>query len=236
MRNVFYAFVLALFALSLTGCSFLGHRISDEQAEQLAQGKADVEASRLVEVEDPAAAALLRQAAAARLMAAIANFTALPAPMTPVALLVDTATNKPIPEAIEAEHKAADAAEVDPPVGQTGKLLAGIAGIGLTALLILRTSPGAFGLFADLAYKIAAPLASKEARKVEKKAVVIAENAVAYGAALTKTAREAGLGEQVNEIQVAAGQVQDSLGIREQTKAILAAFKKSPTLPSPSVA
>ena len=209
---------LACLCFLLVGCAT---RLTDEQIAQLSQGKADVEASRLT-VDLEARSALL-QAAGARLMAGLADLD-LPPPATPPAKLVDPAGQAFAP-ALQAETEAAKAAEASPPSGLLGLALAGAGGLALAALSVLRFSPGAFGLVANLAHTIMAPKATKEMREVQMKAVAVAEQAVQYGHQVTEAAKAAGLKPTVDLIQEEAGKVQDRLGIRSQVQAILAGVK-----------
>jgi len=209
---------LSCLCFLLVGCAT---RLTDEQISQLSQGKADIEAARLT--VDAEAFQKLMKAAAARVMAALANLE-LPVPATPVSTLVEKNGN-PIPLAVEAESKAADAAEETPPSGLWGMLAAGAGGVGLLALSVLRFSPGAFGLVANLAHTILAPKATKEMREVQVKATAVAEQAIQYGHQVTEAAKAAGLKPTVDLIQEEAGKVQDRLGIRSQVQAILAGVK-----------
>lgn len=218
---------LACLCFLLVGCPA---RLTDEQAAQLAQGKADIEAARIT--VDAEAFQKLMRAAAARVMAALANLE-LPAPATPVSDLVEK-SGQPIPVAIEAESKAAAAAEETPPVGIWGMIAAGAGGVGLLALSVLRFSPGAFGMVASLAHTILAPKATKEMREAERSAVVIAHQAVAYGHAVGELAEAAGLKPSVEAVKTQFSDAQDALGIRPQVDTILQAFKdgKLPVKPT----
>ncbi len=222
-------FVLAAVCLilAMTGC---GTRLTDGQAEQLAQARADVVAARTS--TDQAASYELLQASAARQMAAVADLS-LPEPMTPVSALV-AADGAPHMAAIASERKAADAAEIDPPSGWAGAVLAWAGGAGLLVLGAMRLSPGIFGAVSDLAYGYLAPLANRQIRQRQQQATVVAEHAVAYGAAITATATAAGLGPQVEMIKDSAAETQDRLGIRDQVQAILASLKTSHAEPSNS--
>lgn len=96
-------YILSILAiLLLVGCDG-PVRLTPEQAAQLAQAKADIEASRLT--VDPDARSNLLMAAGARLMAAVANVD-LPEPATPASKLVDPA-GQPIAAAILAENSSA---------------------------------------------------------------------------------------------------------------------------------
>jgi len=218
---------IILLCFLLTGCAT---RLTDEQITQLSQGKADIEAARLT--VDAEAFQALMKAGAARVMAALANLE-LPIPATPVSDLVEKNGN-PIPVAIEAESKAAAAAEETPPSGLWGMIAAGAGGVGLLALSVLRFSPGAFGLVANLAHTFLAPKATKEMRAAEREAVAITHQAVAYGHAVTTLAETAGLKPSVEAVKTQFSEAQDALGIRDQMGTILQAFKdgKLPVKPS----
>jgi hypothetical protein len=209
--------LLFLLVLLLTGC---GVRLTDEQTSQLSQAKADVEASRLT--VDADARSDLLQAAGARLMAGLADVD-LPPPYVTPAQLVDPAGQ---PTAlVPAELKASKAAEEAPPSGWLNLALGGAGGLALMALSVLRFSPGAFGVVAQLAHTLLAPKATREMREVQVKSTVIAEQAIQYGHQITEIAKAAGLEPTVLRIQEGAIKVQDDLGIRPQLQAILAGVK-----------
>ena len=201
----------------LSGCS--GPRLTDAQAAELAQARANTCAAR--RASDVDAANTLTRAACARSMAAIADLE-LPDPATPDTALVAT-DGTPHADVIHAESVAADASEKHPPEGNHA--WAWVGGAGLLALGVLRLSPGLFGGVANLAYAYLAPLATRQMRERQQQGALIAEHAIAYGAAVTATATAAGLGEQVERIKVVAAVAQDRLGIRDQVQAILASFK-----------
>ena len=210
--------MVVVFISCLTGC---GTRLTDGQAAQLAQARADIQAGR--STSDATAANDLLHAAAARTMSAVADLS-LPEPLTAPSALI-AKDGAPDSAAIKVEHERAAAAEQDPPSGWAGTVLAWAGGAGLLVLGAMRFSPGIFGVVADLAHQFLAPLATRQMRERQVQGAQIAEQAVAYGAAVTDAARAAGLGEEIRDIQVAAAEVQDRLGIREQTRAILAQFK-----------
>lgn len=212
-----FAILLPLVVLVIGGCT----RLSDGQAAQLAQARADVEASRMT--ADAAARSTLLNAAACRLMAGIADLD-LPAPETPVsALLAQDGT--PDPVNVPAEARAAQASENKPPRGTLGLVLAGIGGVALAALSVIRLSPGAFGTVADLAHQFLAPKATRAVRAASMKSLEVAKEAVAYGRTVTLAAEAAGLGPTVLAIQSEAAKGQDRLGIRAELKTILAGVK-----------
>lgn len=221
---------LALLAvLLLSGCA--GQRtLTEAQAAELAQARADVAAARAVAVDDSdpegdaKARAALYRAAAARLMAGLADVD-LPPPATPPARLVDPA-GAPLLPAVEAEEQAATASEEAPPPSAWGATLAWAGGVGLLVLGVLRTSPGAFGLLANLAHAALAPKATRDMRAAQAKAMEVAQEAIAYGHTVTEAARAAGLGPTVNKLQEDAGAVQDRLGIRPQVQTLLAQAKR----------
>ena len=210
--------MLAMLAmLALAGCQ----RITDAQAVQLAQGKADVVAARAT--TDAAARSALINAAASRLMAGLADVD-LPPPAHPATSFVDAA-GVPVEAAISQEQQEAQAAEKDPPSG-FWKLAAGIAGgAGLVALSILRFSPGAFGVVADLAQTFLAPKATRDMRAAQAQAMDIAQQAIAYGHTVTQVAESAGLKPTMETIKDRFSEEQDKLGIKPQIDALLQAFK-----------
>ena len=185
---------LALFlalALFLGGC---GVRLTDEQAAQLGQAAANMAAADAVEKAAPAApdpaaheraAAVLREAALARVSAAIANLDGLPEPEKPASVLAPAGI--PDQAKVAKEVEDAKAAKGDPPSGMLGMILGGVGGVGLLALSVLRFSPGAFGLVANLAHGILAPQATRDMRQAQAKAMDIARTAVEYGQAVTAT-------------------------------------------------
>lgn len=221
--------IFLLTLLVLAGCDG-SIRVTQEQANELAQSKADVEASR--STSDAAARSALLQAAGARLMAGLANVD-LPAPKTPAAAMVQQ-DGTPIIPMIEQESRAAHEAEKDPPVGFWGMVAAGAGGVGLLALSILRFSPGAFGVVADLAHTYLAPKATKQMRAAQQEATAIAQQAVAYGHAVTQVAEAAGLKPSIEAVKTQFSEQQDRIGIKDQVDTILAAFKagKLPVKPS----
>lgn len=218
MNRHYLPLLLVAVALLLAGC---GTRLTDGQSAQLAQAKADIQASRSTAAA--AASNDLLHAAAARTMSAVADLT-LPEPLTPASVLVG-ADGTAHTDTIAIEHTAAAAAEQDPPSGWAGTVLAWAGGAGLVLLGAMRLSPGLFGAVSDLAYGYLAPLANRRIRQRQQQATQIAEQAVAYGAAVAATATAAGLGEQVEAIKTAAADTQDRLGIRDQVQAILDSFK-----------
>jgi len=220
MRVVTWAGVGLLSALfwigvvmCIAGC---GTRITPEQAAQLSQGRADVEASRTPNI-DPVDASRLASAAGSRLMAGTAGLD-LPEPEIPVTALV-------VPPQPEQEMRAAHASEVDPPPGMLGYIAGGVAGVGLAALGALRFMPGTFGVVADLAHNWLAPKATKQMREVEQQSFAVAQQAVAYGHAVSTLAEQAGLGDKVEQLKTTFGEAQDKLGVKPQIDALLAAFK-----------
>jgi hypothetical protein len=213
MKNL----LLCLVFLAFAGCA----RLTDAQAASLAQGRADVEAARAS--NEAGVRSALFEAAGARLMAGTTNLD-LPAPTTSVPALVAT-DGTANADAVKAEVAAAHADEKDPPSGWGG-VIAGIAGgLGLAALSVLRFSPGAFGLVANLAHTVLAPKATKDMRAVQAKAMDVAREAVDYGQALTEAAKAAGLGTAVDALQDDAARIQDKLGIRPEVQTMLAAVK-----------
>lgn len=217
-----------LAAVLLVGCG--GHRLTDAQARELAQARADTEAARLV-ATDNAARSALYQAAGARLMAGLADLD-LPAPTVPVAALV-TPAGEPILAAVEEERSAATESEGDPPSGWLAAAAGVAGGVGLMALSVLRFSPGAFGLLANLAHTVLAPKATRDMRAAQAKAMDVAHEAVAYGHTLAQAATAAGHGPLVLAAQAEAARIQDRLGIRPQVQTILAAVKARAASPSP---
>ena len=159
--------VAMLAVLLLVGCS---RQLTDAQAAQLAQGKQDVIAARAC--TDQAARSALFQAAGARLMAGL-NDLDLPPAAVPATTLVQP-TGDPVPAAVEREVQESRAAEADPPSGVLG-MVAGVAGgVGLLALSVLRFSPGAFGVVANLAHAYLAPKATRDMRAVQAQATAVA--------------------------------------------------------------
>jgi len=219
-------FLLGLF---LTGC---GTRLTDAQAKELAQAKADAAAAAAC--NDAAARNALFAACGYRVSAATAHLD-LPEPMTLAAVLVQSDGTPNMP-AVEQEVAAAKAAAEDPPSGMLGLILGGVGGVGLFALGILRSSPGAFGLVANVAHSILAPRATKDMRAAQAKAQDVADAAVAYGHAVTAAAIAAGLGDTVKQIQQQAAAGQDKLGIRPLVDAILAKYKTGRKPPLPGAA
>lgn len=214
-------FLAAMVALvAMTGCA---PRPTDAQAEQLAQARADIIAARLC--ADADARSMLYRAAGARLMAGLANLD-LPAPLTSASAMV-ASDGTPDVAKVQDESDKAKEAEADPPAGFMGAILASAGGIALAALTYLRFSPGAFGLLANLAHGLLAPRATRDMRAAQAKAMDVAEQAVAYGHAVTEAAHAAGLKTTVDSIQASAGEAQDRLGIRPQVQAILAGVKRN---------
>jgi len=234
------AILVALAAVSLGGCV----RMTDGQAAQAAQAKANMAAAGAIDkaaptAEDPGAyrhaAAVLREAALARMSAAMANLD-LPAPETGPDILAPAGV--PAAPAITAESHAAAVAASDPPSGMLGMVLGCIGGVGLLAVGVLRHSPGAFGLLANLAHTVMAPKATKDMRAAQAKAADIADQAIAYGHAVTATAVAHGLGDKVEAVKAQAAQIQDRLGIRDHVAVILAKHKAGgsgirPAIPAP---
>lgn len=211
------ALLSALFWIAVVMCvAGCGTRITPDQASHLSQARADVQASREQTVDQPTAVKLLA-AAGARTMAATENLD-LPAPQTPPAVLI-------VPPAPEQEMRAAQAAEKDPPVGMLGYIAAGVGGVGLAALGALRFMPGTFGVVADLAHNWLAPKATKQMRDVEQQSFAVAQQAVAYGHAVSTLAEQAGLGDKVEQLKSTFSDAQDKLGVKPQIDALLAAFK-----------
>ena len=209
--------VALLAVLLLAGCA----RLTDAQAAQLAQAREDVVAARMC--NDQAARSALFQAAGARLMAGLNDLDLPPAAVLATALVQPT--GDPVLPAVEREQQKSRAAEADPPSGVLG-MVAGVAGgVGLLALSVLRFSPGAFGVVADLAHTFLAPKATRDMRAVQAQATAVAQQAVAYGAAVTEVATAAGLRPTVETIKDRFGQEQDRLGIRPQIDTLLQAFK-----------
>jgi hypothetical protein len=202
----------------LVGCDTV--RLTQEQAKQLSQAKADTEAARLC--TDLDARSALFQAVGARLMSGLADVD-LPPPFTPASALVDPA-GQPT-GLVHGELEAAKAAEEAPPSGWLNLALGAAGGLALTVLSVLRFSPGAFGLVANLAHTVLAPKATREMRAVQVKATAVAEQAIQYGHQVTEVAKAAGLGPTVIAIQEEAIKVQDKLGLRPQVQAILAGVK-----------
>jgi len=223
--QIIAALLVVIVALMLTFMAGCAARITEEQAQQLAQGKADVEAARLT--SDQEAFQKLIKSAAARFMSAVANMQ-LPAPATKVDDLVGK-DGTPVLPAVEREVIAAAAAEETPPVGFWGLVAAGAGGAGLLALSVLRFSPGVFGAVASIAHTLLAPQATKEMREAERKATVLAQQAVAYGHAVTEVAEAAGLKPSVEAVKTKFSEEQDALGIRTQMCTILQAFKDGKT-------
>jgi len=210
--------VLVILALAgLTGCA----RLSDAQAVQLSQAKADVTAARMT--VDPEARSALLMAAASRLMAGLNDLDLPPAPH-PAQSLVD-ATGAPAAAAVAQEVQESKAAEQSPPSGILGMILAGAGGVGLLALSVLKLSPGAFGMVAQLAHTVLAPRATREMRAVQLEATAVAQQAVAYGHAVTQAAEAAGLKPTLEVLKDQFGRQQDDLGIRPQIDTLLQAFK-----------
>jgi len=221
--------LVILAAVLLVGCE--GYRVTDAQAAELAQARADTQAARLV-ATDNAARSALYQAAGARLMAGLADLD-LPPPVVPVAALV-TPAGEPVLPAVEEERSAATESEGDPPSGWLAAAAGVAGGIGLMALSVLRFSPGAFGLVANLAHTMLAPKATRDMRAAQAQAMGVAEEAVAYGHTLAQAATAAGHGSIVLGVQAEAARIQDRLGIRPQVRTILAAVKAraaSPPVP-----
>lgn len=216
-------YLLAFIAAFLVGCA--GVRLTDAQAAQLSQAKADTQAARAT--TDEAARATLFQAVGSRVLAGLAEVD-LPAPETPASALV-APDGTPVAGAVAAEFQASQAAEASPPPGRLSLALGAVGGLGLAALSVLRLSPGAFGAVANIAHTLLAPKATREMRKIEKQAVVVAQQAVQYGHTVTEVAKAAGLGPAVLSLQEDAGAVQDELGIREQIKTLLALAKQRAT-------
>jgi hypothetical protein len=205
-------------AFALAGC---GVRLTDAQAGQLSQAKADAQAAAAC--TDAQARAVLLTAAHNRLLAGLADLD-LPPPVTAPAELV-TPDGVPVLPKVEAEARAAKAAADDPPAGMLGVVLGGVGGVALAALGVLRFSPGAFGMVANLAHAYLAPRATRDMRAAQAKAAEVAEQAVVYGHTLAQAAKANGLGDAVEEINAKSAAVQDRLGIRPQVAAILAAVK-----------
>lgn len=210
--------LVTLAALFLTGC---GVRLTDAQAQQFAQAKADAAAA--ARCADAEARSALLTAAHNRLLAGMADLD-LPPAAVPAEELVEP-DGAPVLPKVEAEVQAAQAAAEDPPSGFLGMVLGGVGGVALAALGVLRFSPGAFGMVANLAHTFLAPRATKDMRAAQAKATEVAEVAVAYGHTLAREAKAAGLGSKVEELNAKAAQAQDRLGIRSQVDAILAAVK-----------
>jgi hypothetical protein len=224
----FLTALLIAAVLFLASCAS-GTRLTDAQAKEIAQAKANLEAARAMEQFVTAlgdAGVVIRdrlyQAAAHRFDAATANVE-LPAPATPAAALVGPAgPNEPV---ITKEAEDAKVSAGNPPPSQWG-MIGGIAGgVGLAALGLLRFSPGVFGGVAQLAHTFLAPKATREMRAVEKQSVAVAQQAVAYGHAVTQVAKQAGMESEVERVKDAFGKAQDQLGVREQIDAILSAYK-----------
>lgn len=210
--------------LACVGCT----RLTDAQALQLSQARADATAAQ--STSDGAARATLYQAAGCRLLAGL-NDAELPPPIVAPSMLVN-GSDMPIAAAVEQESHDAKAAQDDPPSGWVA-VAAGIAGgLGLTALSILRFSPGAFGVVADLAHAWLAPKATKDMRAVQIQAVDVAREAVAYGQQVTAMATAAGLGERVEDIKSQAARIQNQLGLREPIQALLASVKNPDASPT----
>ena len=210
--------------LLLGGCA----RLSPEQAAQLSQARANARASALT--ADQAARSTLAAAVAARLEAATANLD-LPAPQRSPESLVPAGS--PDQAAIDAESRDAAADKDNPPAGVLGWVLGGVGSAALLALGVLRSSPGAFGLLANLAHTALAPRATREMRAIQVQAGTIAERAVAYGHSIATLAEANGLAEQVEALKSEAASEQDALGIRPQIATILAAIKAGHAAPSP---
>lgn len=222
------ALVALVAVLFFVGCADRGPTLSVAQANELAQARADVEASRSP-VVTPEESILLTRAAAAHLMAATTNLE-LPTPTTPVAIL--TAPD-PVARAaaVNAEASAADQAERDPPAGVLG-IVAGLTAAAVSILGVLRFLPGVYGPLAGTLQALLAPPQVKAARARERDALPVAERAVAYGAALARVANAAGLGDRVRAVNCEHAAVQDALGLRDQIDALLAPFKKQPPPPT----
>lgn len=221
------ALVLWLVAvvLFLASC---GTRLTDAQAAQLSQAKADVEAAALT--TDYEARSTLLTAAHNRLLAGLENLD-LPAPQTPVEALVEK-DGTPVLPAVEREREESRAAAESPPAGLSGLIWGGIGGVGLAALGLLRFSPGTFGLVANLAHNYLAPKATREMRDAQARATEVAEQAIAYGHQVTEAAKAAGLAPTVEVIQADMAKVQDKLGIRPQVQTILKRVKAKRELES----
>jgi hypothetical protein len=205
-----------LFAVFMfAGCE--GVRVTDAQAVQLSQARSDVIAARMT--TDAAARSALFQAACARLKAGMNDLDLPPAPVPPTAFVAPDGS--PIMGAIEKESNDARSAEADPPAGWGAVIAATAGGLGLMVLSVLRLSPGAFGLVANIAHTILAPKATKDMRAVQAKATDVAEQAIAYGHAVTQAAKDAGLGDEVAAIQARAIDMQNAIGIRPQIKTLL---------------
>jgi hypothetical protein len=210
--------LVLLAALLLVGC---GRQITDAQAAQLSQARADAQAAARCADADARSALML--AAHNRLLAGLANLD-LPAPARAPESLV-TPEGAPIAAAVEAEAQEAKAAAEDPPSGMLGAILGGVGGVALLALSYLRFSPGAFGMVANLAHAYLAPKATRDMRAAQAKATEVAEVAIAYGHTLAQEAKAAGMKDLVDDVNARAAQAQDRLGLRPQVEAILAAVK-----------
>lgn len=226
--EIIIALILSLIVLSHAGCAS-GVRLTDDQAKEIAQAKADLAAARdmvrFAEALGEAGAVIrdkLYLAAAHRFDAGTANVE-LPAPEKPAAALV-TASG-PNEALIEQESQDAKASAGNPPPSPWGMALGIAGGVGLAALSVLRFSPGLFGAAANIAHTFLAPKATREMREAEQKAHAVAQQAVAYGHAVTQMAKDAGMGDTVRQVQDKFAKAQDALGIREQIDAILAAHK-----------
>jgi len=211
----------ALVILLLVGCG----AITRAQADQLAQGRADVEASR--KTTQPEAKQTLQQAAESRFMAGTANME-LPPPAYPADSLVSPA-GEPVAATIQQERGEAKAAEESPPGGLGWRTVGGIAlSVCVTALSLLRLSPGAFGTIAGLAHSILAPKQVKEAKAAVQS---VLGQSVAYGYELVQLANSAGLAPQVEAIKGRFAAEQERLGIRAQVNALLRADKDARLVP-----
>lgn len=212
---------ILLLALVVAGLFFSSCiRLTDEQAAQLAQGKADVGAARLT--SDISTRNALYAAAGARLMAGVYDID-LPAPGTPVSALVAT-DSTPITPAVEKEVQESHAAETAPPTGVSAGVLGMIGAGGLAVLGLLRFVPGAGGVVADLAYNFIAPKVSRETDRKAHELFQHGAAVVQYGVEMAHVA-EAVAPEAAESVQRRMLGLQQTLGIQGTVADLVTAAK-----------
>lgn len=201
MKKYLTLFAVVFMALLLCSCDL---RMSEGQAQQLAQAREDINASS----NEPDATQRLGLMAAAnnRVLAAVANLE-LPEPITNAQDLTGPANKANA----EKEAQEANSAKHNPPEGPANyPAIAG--GIGLFGIgLAMRL--GLLGPFGNILLSAVTPLAKREQQKSAGLLEEAAKAAVAYGHKVTTAAQGAGINlEDIKSEAIAANQ---SLGIDE---------------------